>query len=213
MSRPKIYSAMLVLFAIAFLSFSSLASNLVDDSKWKIYNLSPSGQTLSSKVVSSKEGVSFDFTTTPTTNYILATPDNPDFSNKNISVTYTIMGDGLFSNPNGGDGSPTARVYFQAANKGPFNPSNYWWSHAASAVLVNGGPLTISTSTNTDNLADWSDFYGHYASDPIYTDAFKAAVKNVGSVGLSFGGGSFFANGVGATSSTKMLLTDFVVSP
>ena len=46
------------------------------------------------------------------------------------------------------------------------------------------------------NPANWSDYNGHFGSDPAYTAAFQQAVKNVTSIGLSFGGGCFFENGV-----------------
>jgi hypothetical protein len=204
------------IIAVILAATACLAADLVAGgaSKWKVYSLASSGQTLSSKVASSKTGgVSFVFGTTPSTNYVMTAPDSPDFTGKQISVAYTISAGATFSydSSNGNTcGTPaTARVYLQAASNGPFNPSNYWWSHSGSAVLVSGNS---SFTADTNNPSDWSDYYGHSAGDSAYSDAFAAAVKNVGSVGLSFGGGCFFANGVGATpSGTSMSLTSFNV--
>jgi hypothetical protein len=47
--------------------------------------------------------------------------------------------------------------------------------------------------------SNWSDFYGHFGNDPAYAAGFNAAVANVTEIGLSFGGGCFFENGVGTT--------------
>jgi len=47
--------------------------------------------------------------------------------------------------------------------------------------------------------ANWSDYYGHYGNDPAYSAGFNAAVSNVTQIGLSFGGGCFFENGVGTS--------------
>jgi hypothetical protein len=62
---------------------------------------------------------------------------------------------------------------------------------------------------------NWSDFYGHFGNDPAYADAFDAAVRNVEFVGLSFGGGCFFQNGVGiepGTGSGTFRLLSFLVN-
>ena len=46
------------------------------------------------------------------------------------------------------------------------------------------------------------------------TEGFAQAITNVGQIGLSFGGGCFFANGVGLSAGTaSFLLTSYTVSP
>jgi hypothetical protein len=47
--------------------------------------------------------------------------------------------------------------------------------------------------------ANWSDFFGNFGGQSPYQAGFKAAVSNVTAIGLSFGGGCFFENGVGTT--------------
>ena len=59
--------------------------------------------------------------------------------------------------------------------------------------------------------ANWSDWGGELAASvPTY---FAAAAQDVSSIGLSFGGGCFFANGVGVTArNASFVLTSFTVS-
>jgi hypothetical protein len=76
-------------------------------------------------------------------------------------------------------------------------------------ILANGA----MTVTATVNGAEWSDFFGHFGSDPTYAAGFAAAASNVTSIGLSFGGGCFFENGVGTTDgSGTFTLTSFSVT-
>jgi hypothetical protein len=56
-----------------------------------------------------------------------------------------------------------------------------------------------SARTATVNGAEWSDFFGHFGSDPTYAAGFAAAASNVTAIGLSFGGGSFLENGIGTS--------------
>ena len=59
--------------------------------------------------------------------------------------------------------------------------------------------------------SEWSDFYGHRDEA-----AFTAALQDVAAMGLSFGGGCFFENGVGiepGTGSGYFRLMDFSTTP
>lgn len=72
-------------------------------------------------------------------------------------------------------------------------------------------PLTTGFSGG-----EWSDYFGHFGNNPAYAAAFAAAVKDVQMIGLSFGGGCFFENGVGivpGTGSGSFRLMDFTVTP
>jgi hypothetical protein len=61
--------------------------------------------------------------------------------------------------------------------------------------------------------ANWSDFFGHFGNEPAFSAGFTAAVSNVTTIGLSFGGGCFFENGVGTTDgSGTFTLDSFKVS-
>jgi hypothetical protein len=47
--------------------------------------------------------------------------------------------------------------------------------------------------------AFWSDYFGHFGNQPAYKAGFEEAISNITDVGVSFGGGCFFENGVGET--------------
>lgn len=131
-----------------------------------------------------------------------------NLNGKTVTATFTITGAGPFtyygeatpSNP-----CPTpanTRLYFETSNAGGFDYTHYWWSNPASAVLANG------TLTVTANVlpAEWSDWNGQNGAT-VPTEFAKAA-GDVRSIGLSFGGGCFFENGVGTTTGTGTLTLD-----
>ncbi len=108
------------------------------------------------------------------------------------------------------------RLYFESNTSGKFEETDYWWSSPMSYDLE---ALKASDQTLFANFTDpdqWSDFYGHFGSDPLYTAAFANAIKDVQFVGVSFGGGCFYENGVGVqpgTGSASFHLMDFTVTP
>jgi hypothetical protein len=96
------------------------------------------------------------------------------------------------------------RLFFTSTG-GPFAETQYWWARGTGAATLGSSDGTLNAS-----LADstqWSDFFGQ--SDPV---AFTAAVANVTSIGVSFGGGCFFENGVGAPTGGTFTLGSFAVS-
>jgi len=117
-------------------------------------------------------------------------------------------------------GTPASvRFYFQTDTSGKFEETDYWWSNPVSVnlqTLAAIQPLddTMSVAFSTPSM--WSDYNGHFGSDPAYNAAFLKAVKDVQFVGLSFGGGCFFENGVGiqpGTGSGYFRLMDFTATP
>jgi hypothetical protein len=124
-----------------------------------------------------------------------------NLTGKTLSASATIGGaTGAFTyygeGGQGDCGTPASvRLFFETSNAGGFDETHYWWSNPVSATLANG-TITLSTSTNG---ANWSDFYGHFGNEAGYSAGFNAAVANVTEIGLSFGGGCFFENGVGTT--------------
>jgi len=84
-------------------------------------------------------------------------------------------------------GTPPAGFYTQ-----------FWWSNPVNVQLLTGNqsPLTIMASMS--DLAEWSDWDGKPATDPLVTAAFIKATQNVQAIGLSFGGLCFFETGVTA---------------
>ena len=120
----------------------------------------------------------------------------------------------------------TVRLFFQSTGTG--NPgaltsktfeTKYWWANptdtsVGSYSFVTGGTATAITLSVPLNGADWSDFYGHHGTGSFGTN-FNSALGAVKYIGLSFGSGCFFANGVGVdgtTGSANLQLTSFSVS-
>jgi hypothetical protein len=79
-------------------------------------------------------------------------------------------------------------LYFQTSSTGGFNPSAYWWSTTRVPVTTTlNQPLSTALTAGL-----WTNCNGQ--TDPI---GFAAAVANVTSWGVSFGGGCHYASGVG----------------
>ena len=189
-------------------------------SGWHLGYYTPSGQTLSFASTSTGSGIaSFNFTNQPNTALLVTDQGNSPLlgndAGKTVTATFTIadasafnyFGEGTPSNPCGTPAS--VRLFFQTSNAGGFDETHYWWSNPEAVVLSNGtGSLTA-----TIDGAEWSDFFGHFGNDPNYSTGFDAAAANVTSIGLSFGGGCFFENGVGTADGSGMFtLTSFTVN-
>jgi len=141
-----------------------------------------------------------------------------DLSMKMLSATVSVSGNatGTFSyQPFGcGPGVPGfVRLYFTSAKssgssdpapgtpvKGGMPPAGFytqfWWSNPVHVDLLNGTQGPITMTARMANPAEWSDWDGKSGADPFVTEQFVTATQNVKSVGLSFGGGCFFENGV-----------------
>lgn len=119
---------------------------------------------------------------------------------KTVSTSFTVTGaTGAFTYYGQNTASnpclapANVRLYFET-NNNELGYSQYWWSNPVSQTLANG-TYTLTASLNP---ASWSDWDGHLGThDAAHTAAFNAAVTDVQLIGLSFGGGCFFANGVG----------------
>jgi hypothetical protein len=107
---------------------------------------------------------------------------------------------------------PSVRLYLETDTSGDFQDTDYWWSNPVSVTLdaLVSGDFTLSALLDPALWSHWNGKFGNH--DAATTAAFYAAVKDVKYVGLSFGGGCFFANGVGITAGTgegKFLLREF----
>ena len=92
--------------------------------------------------------------------------------------------------------------------------TQFWWSNPAHIPLVTDpqGPDSISAIVADPN--EWSDWNGKRGSDsPEVTEAFLVAIRNVQSVGLSFGGGCFFENGVTTSDGSGTFNSTFTETP
>src|SRR5260370_24855468 len=102
---------------------------------------------------------------------------------------FTYFGEGTASNPCAFPAN--VRLYFQTTNAGGFAFTNFWWSDSAFAILANG-TYTLTASVSP---VGWSDSNRKGAAGNAA--AFNDAGFTVPLIGLSFGGGCFFENGVG----------------
>jgi len=105
------------------------------------------------------------------------------------------------------------------------NEFDYWWSNTPiQATLLNSGSYyqfsptgggsggTITLQVSLDPL-NWSDLCGHVGTFDL--GAFMASISNIKDVGLSFGSGFFFENGVGVdgtTGSATFQLATYTIS-
>ncbi|MFZ0181286.1 MAG: hypothetical protein WAL84_15680 [Candidatus Dormiibacterota bacterium] len=208
---------MTVIATVAGASASSGSSN------WKLGYYNTSGRALSmSSVPSGSALATFNFTTPDNTALLVTTQGSDkssllgDDTGLNVSATATISGlTGAFTyygEPSCGGTTAYVRYFFTTSKSGGFDETQYWWSNPVSAALTANGSVTLPTVSFDGS--NWSDFYGHFGTDPLYSDGFNAAVSDVTTIGLSFGGGCFFENGVGTTDgSGTFTLNTFAVTP
>jgi hypothetical protein len=198
----------------AFLSIATLVISahvaLAGGSGWHVGSLTPSGRTLSDASADrTPDGLAtFDFTSTPSTSLLVtdkgSSPLLGDDRGRTVTATFTVSGvTGTFIY--GGEGTVDnpclpantfTRLFFQTSNAGGFDETHFWWSNPSSVILTANGTFTV---TATVSGAQWSDFFGHFGNDPNFAAGFDAAASNVTSIGMSFGGGCFFENGVGTS--------------
>jgi len=80
-----------------------------------------------------------------------------------------------------------------------------YWCHPTSNT---GGSVPLSKCVRQQQRRRVTDYNGHLGGDPAYAAGFQAAVKNVTTIGLSFGGGCFFENGVGTSDGSGTFTLD-----
>jgi hypothetical protein len=186
-------------------------------SDWKVGYYTPSGQALSmASAGQASDGLAaFDFTEQPNTALLVTTHGASkgdtlgNLAGKTLTATFTITGatgaftywgEGTDDNP---CGTPAgARLFFETDNGGGFAYTHYWWSNPASAVLADG----TFTVTATVEPAEWSDWNGQFGGTA--PAGFADAAAGVTMVGLSFGGGCFFENGVGTSDGSGTFTLD-----
>ena len=209
-----VFASVVALVAVGITATVGIA----DAPSWHVYDLAQSGRALMSPVAPGQgtDVATFDFLSTPTTSYVLRGQGDStlvgDIRGKAVSATFSIeksTGAAFFydttNNPCGTP--PSVRLFFQTSNAGGFDETHFWWSNPIAAQLdAAAGNVTISTTVAGSN---WSDFFGHFGNDPAHP-GFDTAAANATYIGLSFGGGCFFANGVGVQNGTATFhLIDF----
>ena len=212
-------SAVYALVALLTLVFASPAS--AGGSGWKVYIYNPSDRALSSQQADDGSGgPAFTFTAEPDTALFAAQRvegPNTSLAGRTITASFRIdapagttfhySGQGTPSNPCGTPAS--VRLYF--SSNGSFGSkkdwySNFWWSNSAgSSQVLATGTFTIAATVSAANWSNWNGQGG--VARP---DGFAAAAADPALIGLSFGGGCFYENGVGTTGGTATFtLTSF----
>jgi hypothetical protein len=206
-------AAAVALLASASVPAALAGSNAADNgaSKWKAWNYNR--VTTHPDEVAARTGngdeIEFSFLGTPDTAFLLTKHPSykgtllGDLTGKTLSATVgvSVTADTVFhyyGEPDACGRAPNVRFYFETDTSGKFDPKDYWWSNPVSVDLEDlkdGGDQTISVAMSPSLWSDWDGHMGTF--DAAHTAAFNAAVKDVKYIGLSFGGGCFFANGVG----------------
>ena len=192
-------------------------------SDWKVgyFTPSPDGALSFASADQPSAGVAtFNFTNQPNTALLVTTHGASkgtllgDMRGKTIHAEFDITGaTGAFTYfGEGTAGNPciqpaNTRPYFETDNGGGFAFTHFWWSNPEERILLNGH----WSLTATVELAGWSDWNGQ--PGPTQVPGFNDAASKVTVIGLSLGGGCFFANGVATTDGSGVFtLTSFSVS-
>jgi hypothetical protein len=203
--------SMIVVF-VAALSVTAVAFAGSTNTQWKLGSYTAKG--------------GFSFKKAKSGNFKFPVAPNPalDLTNKGtlvgdqlgktITATFTINDPAntftYGGEPDGSGGVANTRLYFDSASivGTQIVSTNYWWSDADFQNLSNG---TFTVTAVIDPTMSWSAYNGEPSSSN--TAAFDAAASNIKDIGLSFGGGFFFANGVGTPDGKgTFTLTSFTVS-
>ena len=195
-----------------------------ETTKWTVYDYNPSGQAIAPRnspdsMPATTTGATTTFPFKPGIYTALLTTKDPsltgDLSMKTLTDTISVSGDAasFMTQHNGGDcvsNVPAAvRFYFRSPSaSGPSTGTppagfytQFWWSNPVNVALLSGNESQTITASMSDP-AEWSDWDGKPATDPLVTAAFTKATQNVQAVGLSFGGHCFFETGVTPTPDT-----------
>jgi hypothetical protein len=145
----------------------------------------------------------FDFPTDPNSvHYVLAAVNMAASNYVDASILVTTTGTPVFVYNLQLDNTCVypAHVRFLLQEKGDdlsgTNGKQYfrWWSNSV-AYQLTSGPANLSASLT--DLSQWTGVFGEKANaSAAATVGFKEAVKNLGNVGFSFGGGCFYGHGV-----------------
>jgi|NGEPerStandDraft_6_1074524.scaffolds.fasta_scaffold31218_2 hypothetical protein len=210
------------LMMVALVSSTALAkpssSGNVIPGQWRVWNVNAAG---TAYVPTNLTASGFKFLSTPDTALLTTSTDKSLLGNltgKTITATFTINASAgatfaYYIDPLCTGTTPaSAHLYFAGNGQGSGTDwySNYWFSNPNATTLVSavGNTVTLTAPINT---ANWSDWGGEAAS--AVSSNFAAAVASVNEVGLSFGGGCGFLNGVGMSAgSATFILTGYTVN-
>ena len=111
-----------------------------------------------------------------------------------IAITVEITGPGIFEyrlDPDNTCWRPAAvRLFIQRRDDDDSQDSYRWWSNPA-AINLRQGDHSLDVPLTPDQ---WSNVLGEKGD--VVREEFYAALENVESIGMTFGGGCFFGHGV-----------------
>lgn len=214
----KTFAAMVAALLMVSLVSSAALAAPKPTSLWNVSSINAGGASYTPKAAPGVAGSSlanFDFTNATNTALLTTSKDKSligDLTGKVITATFTITGttDAAFTYSGApgacGLNGPFVRLYFTGnGEKSPGFYSDFWWSHPGSAALSVTGTNQVTLTASLADVAGWSDWNGQSPASN-----FLAAAASVSEIGLSFGGGCFFANGVGlSTGSASFHLVSY----
>jgi len=196
-----------------------------ESSEWSVYDYNPSGRGIAPRksaasmpATTPDSGATWQFAFLPQNYTALLTTTDPNLTGNRstamLSDTISVGGSNGTFNSQYSTCNPcaTVRFYFTSpCASGPSDPppgppvagvgppagfyTQFWWSNPMYMPLASPSATDTIKADMSDPL-EWSDWDGKPASDPLVTPAFHEATQCVQSIGLSYGGGNGFENGV-----------------
>jgi hypothetical protein len=180
----------------------------LDPQNWYIYY---SAEMPSHPSADDKGAWSFEFPSSEASGHVnyVQTPFNATTTLHNVTLVFRIESDTpQYKVVDSSDTLPaTVHLFFEQQNDDLIEPNGRWW---ATASRYNLGSQDNTTITFAVPLTpdQWSNVYG--LRDP---QSFYSALDNVGWIGVTFGGQSFFGHGVALSSgSAKYTLVNLGVN-
>ncbi len=191
----KTYTLILTTLAFVALSLLQATSITLEPKKW---SSTPNGQKM---YTDANGGLYTDFPTKKTwaLEYLWTKQVPTQISGTLVlSITVATTGNCEFKwdteTSNTCDGPPAAvRLLIWSFKNNDYAEYDRWWSNPIAFTLGNGSATLVVPLTPDQ----WSDVYGHFGNENVDTLAgWNAAINNVSSLGMTFGGGCFFGHGV-----------------
>lgn len=213
-----------------------LSSASVDPSSqssdWTVYDYNPSDRAIaprhspnSGPATTTGATTTFPFFAGTYTALLTTTDDalTGDLSSRTLNDTVHVSGGAatfLSQNGDGCNAPANVRFYFtspSASGSSVGSPpagfyTKFWWSNPVNVPLVTGNQADVTISNPMSDPSLWSDWNGQNGAEPAVLEAFIEATHKVQSVGLSFGGGCFFENGVTTSNDPESFSSTFTES-
>jgi len=204
-----------------------------EKTSWTVYDYNPSGHALAPRVAASSHPATmtsgtWSFPFEQNTYTALLTTTDPsltgDLTSKTLTDSIAVSGvtvTGTFQEQNGGGCTPDkqyVRFYFTSPTGAGASGTTgrgsagfytqFWWSNPVHYDLTGNGAVTLTAPVS--DPTQWSDWNGHKANyNSDVTASFNRAVTKVQEIGLSFGGGCFFENGVTTSDGSGIFSSTF----